>query len=219
VESLKNYEYLVRKQFREFRNKYNGLTLTRVKDEFLVEGDLSFQGIFQEQELEDSYTISIRIPLAFPDAIPLTYEYKRIPLYYHRLEDKALCLTTPLMQGIILKNNITLLDYVDKLVIPYLFRFSYQSKYKIEPYKDLPHKVDGLKEVYLERYGICDLEVIKSLLKYRLEHTKLYVKNKCPCGSPNRIGECLIHYEILVEFFSIPNCLITTELRYLNNYV
>ncbi len=75
--------------------------------------------------IEDSYPLTIKIPLSFPDALPKVFldddSKKRID---HVNGDRSLCLTTEFKQKVILKSlskdDTALEFYITRLLVPFL---------------------------------------------------------------------------------------------------
>ena len=116
------------KEIEALLNKYKALKTREEKGIYFVEGFLTFSRRHNEFSIKDTYYIQIEIPSRYPKKLPLTREIGgrilRIP-DNHINEDGSFCLGTELDTKMKIAKINTLLGYVDELVIPFLYSFSY----------------------------------------------------------------------------------------------
>jgi hypothetical protein len=196
-----NVREIVEIQFRELIEKYPTLILHWNKDTAIVEGELNFNASFNGIEITDTYNIRIEIPPNYPKDLPLTKETGgRIPAYFHKLTNNALCLEIPTKMQIEFMQNPTLLFYVEKFVVEYLYGFSYKRKFGHLPYGERPHGNAGITDFYKELLNVSDDESVIGFLKilssgiYRGHHS-------CPCNSGKRLRNC--HGKIIRELMQL----------------
>lgn len=156
----------------------------------IAEGILHFSADYQGKLLSDKYFIKIIFPDSYPDDYPRVIEKgSRIKPEYHTMPDETLCLETPLNQMIIFRQSPTIIGFVNKLLVPYLYRHSYIQKYKSEPFEDRKHGVDGIIQQYSELLNTSDIGVITKLL--RVVTSERYVRGSpCPCQSGKTLEQC-----------------------------
>jgi hypothetical protein len=179
---------MINQQFKELNEKYPELQLIQSDSElWRIRGILHFAGEYQNQVIDDRFSVEIFIPDDYPDTPPSVWETEnKIPQNFHHYQNKSLCLGAPLAVRLAFKENPTLLGFTETCLIPYLYGFSYKSKYGDMPYGELAHGRAGLFEYYQiffevdNRQSVLEFLEILTLGRYR-GHAK------CPCGSNKRI--------------------------------
>jgi hypothetical protein len=158
----------------------------------VIAGRLEFTAEMPSKaRISDCYEMEIRIPDAFPQKIPVVFETAgRIPLRYHHLQDRSLCLGSETRLRFMLAGGMSLAAFVDRCIIPYLYRYSHLKAYGEAPFDDLPHGVDGIKEDLRLLLGLGSASDVQAFV--RLLAMKKCVANKraCPCESGSRVGRC-----------------------------
>jgi len=94
---------------------------------------------------------------------------------------------------LILTLSPTLLTVIEKLVIPYLFGFSFRTRHGSMPYGELAHGPKGIRQYIATLYGsrcAADVKEFLRLTSLRRRHAN---KWPCPCGSGRRLGRCHHH--------------------------
>jgi hypothetical protein len=170
----------------------SGLRIAPSSADLVIAGRLEFTAEMSgKTRLSDCYEIELRIPDGFPQRIPMVFETGgRIPLQYHHLQDGSLCLGSETRLRFMLSGGLSLAAFVERCVIPYLYRYSHLKTCGEPPFDDLAHGVDGIKEdlrLLLGRGDVADV-----LACVRLLGMKKRVANKepCPCRSGSRVGRC-----------------------------
>ena len=183
----------LREQLAELTGVYTGLR--RVVDgdvHILVSGSLRFEASADGLEtIAESFDIELSVPHAFPDSSPQAKEIGgRIGADYDHLNpDGTLCLAVPIEQRRLFLEQPTLLGFVNLLLVPYLYGFSFWTKHGYHPFGEAPHGAEGILDHYVETLGlegpVCALAVISFLFEhgYRGHHD-------CPCGSGRRVRVC-----------------------------
>ncbi len=149
--------------------------------------------------LEDTYSLKICVVDQFPRAIPLVYETGgRIPRDFHTNPSGDLCLGSRLRLLGLLRSTPTLIGFAERVLVPYLYAFTYSERFRELPFGDLAHGSQGILDDYRVLFDVGNNGAALELL--RLLGLKKRVANKkpCPCGSGRRFGAC--HNHRLVRF-------------------
>jgi len=187
----------LKENFSEAHEKYTDLTLAYEKEAPIVRGDLKFTAEYESISLNDIYKIEIVIPVDYPNSPPLVKETGgKIPRDFHKYPDGYLCLAAPLEVRQKFNQNKTLLGFIDSLLIPYLYSYSFLLKYNKLPYGELSHGFEGILESYKGIFGVSSEIDTMSLLKVLAEDNYRGHIN-CPCGSGERLRNC--HGQVLLK--------------------
>ncbi|AEE91056.1 MAG: SEC-C domain-containing protein [Tepidanaerobacter acetatoxydans] len=185
-----NIKEVIENQFKELIKKYPSFILYWEDDIGIVKGELNFKALYNGVVIADTYTIKIEIPSTYPSNLPMTKEIGgRIPLNFHRLANDYLCLEVPTKMKIIFMQNPTLLFYVEKFVVEYLYGFSYKEKFGRLPYGEHPHGNAGIIDFYKELFGVTDINSILKFLKI-LSNSNYRGHHLCPCNSEKKLRNC-----------------------------
>lgn len=181
---------LVIDQFNDLSSRYPSLLLSWDEQIGIIEGDLHFIATFNSVDIEDVYSIKIIVPPNYPYVIPKTFETsRRIPDGFHKFDDGSLCLEAPTKQYIEFSTQPTLLFYVEKLVIEYLYGYSHFQRFGTLPYGERAHGNKGILSFYRELFEVDDYSAIMRLL-YVLCVNQYRGHLLCPCGSGNKARYC-----------------------------
>jgi len=184
-----------------FRDAYPELVLTHLPEcGIRVEGSLPFRAVKTGFDLiDDRFEVRWDVTSGFPKSLPLVFETGgRIPSNYHKLENGALCLGSPIRQRLILAEHPTLSGFVEALVVPYLYNRSYFERHDHLPVGALEHGTPGLIEDYQKLFGVQDAEGCIGMLHLLGLKKRAANKKPCPCGSGRRLGRC--HNLALIPF-------------------
>jgi hypothetical protein len=161
-------------------------------DVLTLSGDIGFrlQGP-RHGPIEDSYAVELRVPPTFPRALPTVRETGgRIPATFHKLEAGLLCLGAPTAIRLNLTLSPTLPAFVDELVVPYLFGYSYFEKHGVMPFGELAHGDKGIVEYLSELFGAATTIGAREFLRLASMKRRDANKQPCPCRSGRRLGKC-----------------------------
>jgi hypothetical protein len=182
-----------RNEIAELLARYPGLRLVPSGSMALrVEGILRFSANSKKTEvIDDGYDIRIEAPEKFPQRMALAWETGgRIPPDYHKLTNGALCLGSRVRLRLQMGGSPSLLRFVERCVIPYLYGYSYSVKHGAPPFGELSHgELGSLQDLA----GLLGVEDLALAFRYSmLAATKRRRANKqlCPCGSSRRLGHC-----------------------------
>ena len=157
-----------------------------------VEGSLRFSASGKTTEVtEDSYDVRLDIPQGFPQPMALAWETGgRIPPNYHKLDNGPLCLGSRVGQRLQMGRSSSVLRFIERCVIPYLYGYSYFVKHGAPPFGELEHGELGSLQDLAILLGVQDLSL--ALAYSLLAATKRQRANcrSCPCGSGRRLGRC-----------------------------
>ena len=179
--------------FQQLRRKYDLLFPLSNESGWELKGTLAFEF----REIQDHYEVSINIPQCYPRKIPTVKEVGgRIAREFHTNPDLTLCLGTNYSTWAIFSKEKTLLNFVEKLLVPYLYSHSvFKSSGKM-PFGEREHGAMGILNDYRDKFGVSnDVSTIRLLKTLSSGHAN---KNEmCPCGSGKKIARC--HRDILIS--------------------
>ncbi len=191
-------------EFLALQKNYTGLILEENNDNnsYTIKGRLFFDATYNGVEINECFDIKIFISPQYPEEIPSVWETTgRIPNKFHKLKNKSLCLGAPINVSTKFHENSSLLGFLNNLVIPYLFSFSYFEKHGRMPYGEQFHGGKGILENYKKIFNISDEVTVLYFLKIMAENS--YKNNRyknCPCGSNKKL--CYCHGEHLRRIMS-----------------
>lgn len=182
-----------RSEIAELLARYPGLRLVPSGSMTLrVEGTLRFCANGTKTEvIEDGYEVRIEAPKTFPERMALAWETGgRIPSDYHKLTNGALCLGSRVRLRLQMGGSPSLLRFVERCVIPYLYGYSYSVKYGAPPFGELAHGEFGSLQDLAGLLGVEDLDVAFRYCTLAATKRRRANKQPCPCGSRRRLGRC-----------------------------
>jgi hypothetical protein len=153
-------------------------------------------------EIQDAYEVDIHLPNKFPAELPIAVETGgRIPETFHKNDGGALCLGSEARQKLLLGKRPTLLLFISKCLIPYLYGYSHNEQFGKLPFGALRHGRKGIVQDYMSLFGIKDQDTCIELLALASMRKRNANKKPCPCQSGRRVGRChnrvLNHYRRL----------------------
>jgi hypothetical protein len=177
----------------ELLRKYPELRLQPV-----ASGDPIIGGIFEfsaqtrgQKLVSDRYEISISVPPDFPRTTPLVRETaRRIPPNFHKLDTGHLCLGSPTRLRLILAESPSLLSFVERCVVPYLYGYSIVETGGALPFGELSHGPPGLRDDLVSMIGIDDDLVLLGFVRLLAMKKRKANKLPCPCDTGMRLGRC-----------------------------
>jgi len=197
------HHILVKAQYDELSGKYPDLSLEHKDGMWVIKGSLDFYATYEEIKIRESFQVEMLIPKDYPNILPIVKETSgNIPRTFHKYDDDSLCLGAPTDVHKKFSEKPSLLGFVDNLVIPYLFSFSYHEQHGVMPYGELSHGGKGLIEYYTDYLGVNSEFAVLSFLK-TLASDNYRGHHDCPCGSGKKIRRC--HGKELLELKMIQN--------------
>ena len=193
---------VLQEQMTEVQQEFYGLTLESSNNGYhVIKGILCFDGEYEDKKAGGDYGIEITIPDNYPESIPVTRSIDgKIPESFHTYpKDKTLCFGVPLAERMTFAKNPTLIGYIKKLVIPFLFSYSYLMDHDELPYGDLDHGALGKLRFYKDLFKVEDFEVL-GFLKL-LADDKYKGHFPCPCGNSRKLRDC--HGSLLLKIMQL----------------
>ena len=185
-------ERLRRSQIVELITRYEGLRLfPSVGPTQCISGTLTFRAEgCRTPMIDDSFEVRIEVPDQFPESMALVWETAgRIPLSYHHLDNQALCLGSRGRLHLEMEGSPSVLRFVERCLIPYLYGYSHFSATGVMPFGELHHGELGSLQDLASVLGTkmddaLPFCLLGSMLRRRAN------KRPCPCGSGRRLGRC-----------------------------
>ena len=183
----------LRKQIVELSGVHKGLTDVVEHDaETLLSGTLDFEASADGLEtITASFDIELTIPHVFPDRLPRAKEIGgRIGADYEHLNtDRTLCLAIPIEQRRVFLEQPTLLGFVDRLLVPYLYGYCFWRKHGYHPFDEAAHGYEGILRHYVDTLGLRGPLEALAVICFLLEHG-YRGHHDCPCGSGRKVRAC-----------------------------
>jgi hypothetical protein len=157
-----------------------------------IEGTLRFCASGKNTEvIEDGYDVRIEALEDFPDRMALSWETGgRIPPDYHKLTNGALCLGSRVGLRLQMAGSPSLLRYVERCLIPYLYGYSYSVKHGAPPFGELAHGELGSLQDLAGLLGVGELAIAFRYCTLAAAKRRRANRQPCPCGSGRRLGRC-----------------------------
>ena len=177
----------------ELLRKYSSLRLVpRASGWVKLAGDVAFcaEGP-NNQRIDDQYQIEILVPDQFPDSLPVVRETaRRIAPSFHTNHDGTLCLGAPTRLRLTLVESPSLLRFVERCVIPYLYGHSYWERHGTLPFGELSHGAPGIRQDLMSLFGTNCEATIPEFVRLAAMKKRQANKKRCPCQSGRRLGRC-----------------------------
>jgi hypothetical protein len=177
----------------EVLTRFESLRLVPCKDGGIVlRGVIDFTASANGcRTVTDSYEISLRVPDAYPSELPVVHEIGgRIPTDFHKLQGNALCLGSPFRLWLLTKQDPSLLNFIERVVVPYLYAYSLHKASEAMPFGELRHGTAGLVDDLGEMLGASDSKTAAAYSQAMMRKKRVANKLSCPCGSGMRLGRC-----------------------------
>lgn len=175
----------------EVRKDYEGLVIRQGDDGSLTaRGALAFSANYADKgAIEDTYSVDIFMPAKNSTALPTAKETGGRIKDFHVNQDGTLCLGALVEIRRRRLQDSSLRGFIEGLVIPFLYSFSYKEKYNSLPFDDLPHGGEGTLKYYREFFKVdSNLSVIEFLRILTMDNYKGHFI--CPCGSGLKMRSC-----------------------------
>lgn len=188
------------------RKQYPGLRQDVSDDVIVLKGKIAFclsDLRTGKPPITDAYSVEITVRNDFPASIPTVREIagKVEGSYEHISQSGVLCLGMPSELYLLLKECPTIQGFIEKIVKPNLFAYSFYRKYRFMPWGEWPGGRNGVFFRYAELFGTLDVGVILVLLEVVVEGG-YKGSTKCPCGSKKVLNEC--HGEAIYSLWQVP---------------
>ncbi|MBA2491859.1 MAG: hypothetical protein H0V34_09195 [Gammaproteobacteria bacterium] len=160
--------------------------------ETIVSGALPFEASADGFEtIADRFEIELAIPDAFPDMLPRVRETAgRIERSYPHINvEGTLCLAIPVEQRRIFFEQRSLLGFVNRLVIPYLYGYCHWNQCGRHPFDEEKHGAEGIVQYYIGKLHLADELAVLGVVCFLYEHG-YRGHHPCPCGSGLKVRSC-----------------------------
>ncbi len=173
---------------------YDKLTVNREKG--TVSGGFDIINPYTNEVL-DTFTLLITFPKEYPNqCLPIVKEVShKIPRTpdRHVYSDGRLCITTPIKEFLICKAGITLIQFLEDILRPFLatqmaISIGWLNSF---PQGEYSHGFEGIYQSYSEFFNLKDVDKIVVGLQMALNRNQ---RNKhCFCGSGKKLKKCHIN--------------------------
>lgn len=158
--------------------------------DMIVTGMVGFCIDHDGRTYRDTYQVAISIPADYPDTVPTVKETAQaIPVDFHHFPKTGdLCLATPVELLRVFAQDRSLSHFINRLLIPYLFSYTYYREQGQLPYGELSHGLLGLLEYYQEFFGVGPITVMKFMKFLADGHYPPLMP--CLCASSRDLRNC-----------------------------
>jgi hypothetical protein len=207
--------YNLEDQVKSAINSYPELKYKKISNGYLIYGNLKFRAKYEKLKMyEGNFEIEIEIDNKFPKVIPKIRETgNKVSDIFHKSYNGLLCLGVDTEIKLKLKCNPSIVNYIEKIVIPYFYSFLFWQDNGKVPYGEFSHGPEGVKEFFNDYLNLYSLKRILKLLAYSNAKKSIKGNNECPCGSGKKIRNC--HQKQLNELNTID---IKNDFKNLNPY-
>lgn len=171
---------------------------TRQPGNAVIEGFIPFKASSSEKPtITDEYRIRLEVSLTPSSVQPKAYEVGgRIPVHAdnHVNHGGDLCLGSPL--GILktVGPKPTLLTFVEKCIVPFLYAASWRERgFPGFPFDELAHGAAGLVADYERLFSVVGRDNVARVLLLLAKRKRIANKMLCPCGCGLRLAKCKLH--------------------------
>lgn len=192
----------IKKYVVELINTYPDLKLiSQNEKELIVSGTIHVNRCLDNFTVLKDWPIEIHIPTS-TESLPYVVDVEDTidSNYPHRYSDGKLCQATDFDQRIQFAELLSLSQWMEKFVEPYLVIHEYYQRYSEFPYGDREHGSIGILQAYQDFFNADTLATLR-LLSYINQH--IYRGHvPCPCESGNKLRNC--HGSKLQYIYSSP---------------
>lgn len=174
-------------------DNYSGLRIRPQSGaELVVSGRLAFRAqCHGHEEISDSFLVQIDVSGGFPRELPRVRELGgRVPHGFHTNGDGTLCLGSPLRLHLLAGKRPTLLQFVERCVVPYLYGVCYREKHGTLPFGELAHGTKGVIDDYKAVFRVQEERACLEFMRLTALQRRKANRHACPCGSGRRLGRC-----------------------------
>jgi hypothetical protein len=91
---------------------------------------------------------------------------------------------------LILSESPSIVRFVERSVIPYLYGYSYFEKHRVMPFGELEHGNEGIRQDLASLFGRNCEDTVDEFVRLAAMRRRHANKKPCPCGSHRRLGRC-----------------------------
>lgn len=109
--------------------------------------------------------------------------------YPHINDDGTLCLAIPVEQRRIFLEQPSLVGFVNRLVIPYLYGYCYWKQHGQHPFDEQQHGWEGIVQYYMDTLHLADELTALAFVCFLFQHG-YRGHHDCPCGTGLKVRNC-----------------------------
>lgn len=185
-------EEIVLSQYEEAKHRFPKLLQPkRVGDNWEIEGSLDV--IDDEGSFWDTYDVKIIVPNRFPDQL---FEFqetgKKIPKGPEWHNNDSCCLSTNAVMFSEMLGNVTLLNWLNRFVHPFLANHVFKLKTGQYANEEFDHGDAGIIQGYYKVFRTNDLSIVLEKLKFITGTKSLGRNDPCFCSSGKKYKHCFL---------------------------
>lgn len=214
------------KEIQAVKARFPKLELVQSK---VWEGDLDLFATYNDVEIQDLYKISITVPSAYPNEIPLLREIggrtqeiankwglMDLRTLHHNPENGTACLCVKQEESERFPSGSDLVKFIDELVVPYLYGLSSYEERREWPWKEYDHGGLGLLAYEGEKLGNHTRETIVAIMRSifldqrnwaRYRQQLRQPKGHCSCLCGSRIPLYACHKKVWAGIQHLHECM------------
>ena len=173
-------------------NQNYGLVGFKQNDGYIFYGNLKLNHKYNDVVLKNELYISMFVPFTFPEELPVVKDIeKKIDNQFHKNDNDVLCLAcdTEMFLDLKSRQNVTICDFIERYLLPYLYSYTYNEKYGKVPFGDRSHGTLGIIEFYKDYFELENIIFVYRFLEY-MALKKYRGHNLCLCGSGKKLRNC-----------------------------
>ena len=213
-----NLESIVVRDYEKLKEKHMGISiLRRENQEYSISGTISLDDP-DTGKIWESYSVRIIIPSLYPKELPSIYETgNKIPKERHINNDGSCCLAPTVEMWLILGSSYTLIDFIDKLVIPYLANQKLVECGQGWNNGEYAHGGKGLLEYYKVSLKINKTDAVLNCLNNLKKISTIRKSATCYCGSGIKFKDC--HESRIQKLLEIDPSLIIRDILLIESHL
>ena len=178
--------------------KFKGLKLIEGNKSLKLVGNIKINNVFNDVRIIEDFCVEITIPNEYPLEIPIIKEVggKIDSIYHHINYNGTLCLATETEIKLEFNKGLTLIEWIERYVIPYLFSYCYYKRYNVFPFGERSHRMEGIFEFYKDLFEVDSKIQCINLLNY-ICNKNYRGHDLCPCKSGKKVRKC--HKDKIVQ--------------------
>lgn len=189
-------------------NQNYGLVGFKQNNGYIFYGNLKLNHKYNDIILKNELYISMFVPFTFPNELPIVKDIeKKIDNKFHKNDNDVLCLAcdTEMFLDLKSREDVTISDFIEHFLLPYLYSYTYYKKYGKVPFGDRSHGFQGIVEFYKDYFKLENMGIVFQFLEY-MSLNKYRGHNLCLCGSGKKLRNCHgIKVVTLIEKVGISN--------------
>lgn len=188
---------LLNHELKNLPAKYNSMKILDYREEiWFVSGKFELDASFDQVRIRESILLQMEIPDSFPLIPPKIKELgNRLSYFPHINPDGYFCLGTPEVIGNALSQSTSLVSFLDKVLVSYLYCAFYYLKHNKEPFPCASHGFLGRLEEYCMIFNTNDPIIAYQFMNFVENGSELY--SPCPCLSGKSLKDC--HWQKIKE--------------------